>query len=543
MAGSRVFISSTGDLRAQRDLAAGVIRSLGYDPRWQDQAATEPGELLAALRKWVKQSETVVQLVGRSYGSEPPVPIGEAELPGGLPAGMVRCSYTQYEALYAEAIGKPVRYVWIDRWEAGDTDQGLGDEQEPADRALQEAYRQYLIERNVVRHEASGPESLENRLFRMREWLEEARDDARRRHRWMTTLVVAVLAIGVVTVGLLWQQNRASEDRDLAVMDKVRQVGEQAEATTEAEAKATRQEVVEAAELTMEKVDRQAEETQNTSRVENLETRKTVEVEGEKTRGVLEEFRPGASPVEAILTESGVASETILVEHFGVTVSPESAWSDRGAMIRVEPTMDVLLRFASEGMIEVKVGQGAWRMVLVSTFLSGYGYYAEVQGYEVVRGGRILIRVDSLSGMGTGRDVIGPLDTGIDIQKAVNEAMKKEISKEGVAWLFKKDQRWYLDTMFLSRRSGKLSAAHVGPSPQDLSVRFDFPPPLEPDISANEKIDQSIRNNMKVDAFNHALIRFKDLDTLYGRLDLLDGTHGEVRKFVPVKSQATPPTP
>src|SRR5947209_20349900 len=99
-----IFISATSDLRSARDLVGKVLYSMGYEPRWQDIAPTDGGELLAVLKRWIDPSALVIQLVGSRYGAEPPRPTAE----------FGRVSYTQFEARYAESAGKKVVYHFIE---------------------------------------------------------------------------------------------------------------------------------------------------------------------------------------------------------------------------------------------------------------------------------------------------------------------------------------------------------------------------------------------------------------------------------------------
>ena len=98
-----IFISSTSDLRSARGLVADVLYSLGYEPVWQEVENTDGGHLLEVLRKRIEPCGLVVQLVGGRYGAEPPEPSVE----------FGRVSYTQYEALYAEGVGKKVIYCFL----------------------------------------------------------------------------------------------------------------------------------------------------------------------------------------------------------------------------------------------------------------------------------------------------------------------------------------------------------------------------------------------------------------------------------------------
>jgi hypothetical protein len=101
-----IFISAVSrELRSARQLVANTLTFLGYQPVWQDIFGTETGDLRSVLRKKIDQCKGVVQLVGQSYGAEPPTADEE----------FGRVSYTQYEALYARQRGKKVWYLSLRR--------------------------------------------------------------------------------------------------------------------------------------------------------------------------------------------------------------------------------------------------------------------------------------------------------------------------------------------------------------------------------------------------------------------------------------------
>lgn len=100
-----IFISSVSkELRSARTLVATILSNMGYDPKFEDNAATEEGDVLAVLRKWIDQSDAVIQLVGHCYG----LALKEAHPEFGP------CSHTQYEAHYARQQGKKVFYFVTD---------------------------------------------------------------------------------------------------------------------------------------------------------------------------------------------------------------------------------------------------------------------------------------------------------------------------------------------------------------------------------------------------------------------------------------------
>lgn len=62
-----VFISATSDLRSARDLVGKVLYSMGYEPIWQDIAATEGGELLDLLRRRIEPCSVIVQIAAPAH--------------------------------------------------------------------------------------------------------------------------------------------------------------------------------------------------------------------------------------------------------------------------------------------------------------------------------------------------------------------------------------------------------------------------------------------------------------------------------------------
>jgi hypothetical protein len=184
-----IFISATSDLRSARDLVGKVLHSMGYEPIWQDIAPTDGGELLDVLRRRIAPASLMVQLVGRRYGTEPPRPTAE----------FGRVSYTQFEALEAERIGKSVIYHFLD-----DNFPIDAVDPEPAEQtALQAAYRQGIIDANRLRHDRiANPGDLELSIRRISDELAALRKQADRRHRKLVQLGIAAL-LGVAAVGLL----------------------------------------------------------------------------------------------------------------------------------------------------------------------------------------------------------------------------------------------------------------------------------------------------------------------------------------------------
>src|SRR5438552_9824371 len=181
-----IFISAVSrELRSARQLVANTLTFLGYQPVWQDIFGTETGDLRSLLREKIDQCKGVVQLVGQSYGAEPPAVDEE----------MGRVSYTQYEALYARHRGKKVWYLFIDESFPIDAH-----EPERAElREMETAYRLRLQSDTCVFHPLTGSEALEASVLKLR-------DDLTRLRRGVKQWAVGVTALLALIAGLvIWQ--------------------------------------------------------------------------------------------------------------------------------------------------------------------------------------------------------------------------------------------------------------------------------------------------------------------------------------------------
>ncbi len=189
-----IFISAVSkELRSARGLAARLVHSLGYDPKDQDMARTEHGQLKDVLQRWIDQSAGVIQLVGKCYGAEPSAPDAE----------FGRVSYTQFEARYALSQGKPVWYFFVGYDYPADAY-----ETEPeALRALQSAYADSIRLEGDLRHRFTNDAELENAIHRIDDHLDELRHDWKqeqrrvRRFRILASVALLIL-IGLGATGL-----------------------------------------------------------------------------------------------------------------------------------------------------------------------------------------------------------------------------------------------------------------------------------------------------------------------------------------------------
>ena len=191
-----VFISSTSDLRSARDLVAKVLLSMGYEPVWQDIEPTDGGELLDVLRERMAPCSLMIQLVGRRYGAEPPE--------GLRPPEFGRVSFTQFEALHFEKLGRKVIYHFLES--TFPTDPAPPEPPGLAD--LQAAYRARIGRTNRL-HQAniSTTQDLELSVRRIRDELAVIRRQSDARYRRVLLLagggvagiaVVAALVVGGV---------------------------------------------------------------------------------------------------------------------------------------------------------------------------------------------------------------------------------------------------------------------------------------------------------------------------------------------------------
>ena len=187
-----IFISAVSrELRSARDLVAKTLLALGYEPKWQDIAATDAGDLRGVLRKWVDGSDAVLQLVGHCYGFAP-----QTADPQFGP-----CSYTQYEALYARQQRKPVYYLFTD--DAHPTD-GCGCEPKTL-HDLQAQYRQTVKAYGELYHTTSSLTQTELLVRRMEDKLAQLR---KRGSRWAAAILILVI---LCAGGVVWLMKRGGD--------------------------------------------------------------------------------------------------------------------------------------------------------------------------------------------------------------------------------------------------------------------------------------------------------------------------------------------
>ena len=181
---------------------------LGYEPVWQDIFGLEGGDLREMLRQKIDQCGGVVQLVGQSFGAEPPA----------IDPGFGRVSYTQYEALYARLRGKKVWYLFIDETFPIDSH-----EPEPAELLeLQATYRRRVQVDAHLFHALGTRDALEAGVLKLR-------DDLTRLRRGAKLWAIGVAILLLISVGIgVWllrgQREAAGEIHQVVTeMQKLRQ--------------------------------------------------------------------------------------------------------------------------------------------------------------------------------------------------------------------------------------------------------------------------------------------------------------------------------
>ena len=162
----RIYLSTVpSELGSIRQLAARVLRRMGYEPVWHDILGTERGDLKEVLRHKIDPCQGLIHIIGRAYGAEPPAPDPEFS----------RVSYTQYELLYARRRNKR---VWLLFAEDGCThDRPIEQVDLPSDsnhpdpagyqaerRALQDAWRERMRAYVHLWHAADDDADLERTL-------------------------------------------------------------------------------------------------------------------------------------------------------------------------------------------------------------------------------------------------------------------------------------------------------------------------------------------------------------------------------------------
>ena len=225
-----IFISSVSrELKTARQLVANTLLALGYEPVWQDIFETSPDDLREMLRKKIDICSAVLQIVGHAYGAEPPTP----------DATFGRCSYTQYEALYARLRRKPVYYLIAEHdlprdaaAEMIDTPHGESDAAK-ADaierQRLQSIYRKGVLTAEQVYYPVHNHQETELSVRRLRDDLAKLRRGFR---YWMIGITAALVLIAGGVSWNQWSQLKQRQEQQRQAALAAQKAKEQHEQTT-----------------------------------------------------------------------------------------------------------------------------------------------------------------------------------------------------------------------------------------------------------------------------------------------------------------------
>lgn len=178
-----VYLSATSELVAIQESVAATLAALNYQVMCRP-ANGKLEDLRPAIRNQIDQCNAVIQLVGRSYGDEPPT----------IDPCVGRVSYLQFEGGYARQRRKPIQYYFLsDQFVVGTL---IG---EPEDRTrLQDAYRRRL--RIIDTHPCTEVSSVEELNKAVRSFAEDLR---RLRVRgaswaWLSIAAIAAALLGII---------------------------------------------------------------------------------------------------------------------------------------------------------------------------------------------------------------------------------------------------------------------------------------------------------------------------------------------------------
>lgn len=193
----RIFVSTVShELKSSRQLVANTLQSMGYEPVWQDTAASDSGNLQEVLRKRIDTCQGLVQIVGFRYGSEPKLSDED----------FGRVSYTQYEAMYySKSTGRKPWYFIIDKTFPTDSPNQTDESQEL--QALQCQYRADVFANDSLYHHVSSPDRLERDVLAMKDELLRLR----KRFRIWANLVTVLLAIILISIALIIVNQRSAQ--------------------------------------------------------------------------------------------------------------------------------------------------------------------------------------------------------------------------------------------------------------------------------------------------------------------------------------------
>lgn len=158
----KIFISAvSSEFESCRDALASDLRAVGAEAKVQSDFTQGPRTLLEKLEAYIDGCDRVILLVGNAYGAEP----RPAEVPEGCP----RRSYTQWEYFFAlgeRLNGHRTKRKDLFVYFAAPTFQGLNESQDLATAALQDAFRQTILQSGEDRQTFASLDELRRLVLR-----------------------------------------------------------------------------------------------------------------------------------------------------------------------------------------------------------------------------------------------------------------------------------------------------------------------------------------------------------------------------------------
>lgn len=194
----QIFVSCVSkEFKSARTVVSRGLNSKSFIAETQEIFGTEEGDLREVIRRKIDKCVGLIQIVGLSYGAEPPTPDPQ----------WGQISYTQFELLYARSKGKK---IWI--IEADDSfprDHPIEELDQPrhtdpsdpasfqADRfTRQQQYIEQLRQTGLLRHSVNSLQSLELKIEQMHNELRAVRKSY---ERWKRNLLATIAALTLAT--------------------------------------------------------------------------------------------------------------------------------------------------------------------------------------------------------------------------------------------------------------------------------------------------------------------------------------------------------
>ena len=240
---------------------------------------------------------------------------------------------------------------------------------------------------------------------------------------------------------------------------------------------------------------------------------------------VVQEVTNEPSWIEQALKEAGVDPLSITVNDFEISFRPYSLGPKLG---RVDIKPDKRLKaVVANGALEVRAGTGSWKIVYVDTMTGGY--YAILDRTDLEAGAPFKIRLDSHAGPGVG-DTIGPYTYKLNAGSIIRDMQVVSI-RDDKNWLSRRGTQWVADSEFFQANADLVEAILIGETPKTLTFRKELPVLPDLDSPMKENIEYSVLVSSFANTLMLELKRFTNLNTLYARLKLADGTLSPTVKF------------